>query len=288
MKFVSFPRIEIEVDAFIIFHMCRNIIFGSYILTVGLIVTIVNPISRNLLKSIPDIIVFSSIASFSFILFFISFTLLALTITSMSGREQLRVEPIVLASSMFCQLIADILGKYFFGNHGGTRESLAVSFLIIFGISLAATSFYFWKVHKLVMASFVETEVPHDYLFRTHEAKKEVSQPQDSERKEFFVIGGKNYPLARLLHVRAERNYVKITWDNGTAFLRARLSDVSDQLPDDVGIQIHRSIWISRSGIEKVSISGQSIITKDNKEHTVARHRKAETEAWLRAHGFRY
>lgn len=293
MRFCSFPRVETELDAYIIFHMCRSPVFLAYILVAGWVVALINPIPRSLFKVATEWIFFVSLSSLSFVMFFVSFSFFFIAISHVIGREKLNINYVIVPTSFFCQLTANNIAEFLLGGSGATPENILPSLVLICFIAVVLSHLYFWKVHKFVMGTFSEPALPHDYAFRERQAVPSQTVPSGVDERslasgDFFVIGGKSYPTSKLLHVKAERNYIKISWENGSAFVRARLVDISNQLPSNVGIQIHRSTWVSRAAITKVSDSCQLITTKDNTEHSVARYRKVDVEAWLRSHGVRY
>ncbi len=55
-----------------------------------------------------------------------------------------------------------------------------------------------------------------------------------------------------LLSLQAADHYVEVTTDKGTALLLMRMQDAIELLGDDVGVQIHRSHWVSHHAIKRI------------------------------------
>lgn len=55
-----------------------------------------------------------------------------------------------------------------------------------------------------------------------------------------------------ILRIEAQNQYVRVITDSGDALLRMSLAHAQTILPDNVGIQIHRSIWMRNTEFQKV------------------------------------
>jgi DNA-binding LytR/AlgR family response regulator len=65
--------------------------------------------------------------------------------------------------------------------------------------------------------------------------------------------------LDSLLAIHAEQHYIQVITRAGQELVLYRLSDAVSQLPDVLGIQVHRSWWVSRQAIESVRTSGRKM-----------------------------
>lgn len=65
-----------------------------------------------------------------------------------------------------------------------------------------------------------------------------------------------------VLALEAEDHYVRVYTDQGSTLLLARLSDaIADLQPID-GIRVHRSYWVRRDAVEKVTVHGKGLMLK--------------------------
>jgi hypothetical protein len=278
------------MDVYTTVHACKNPIFYGYIILHGFIVGFANPLSREKLFPLLPWLEFTIINSILFIVFYACVTILAYAIAVAYNVNKIQISPIIITASIFTQIASEIVGSYIFNYKSEGISTLLMSISIIVPIALIGSIVYFKYIHSIVMRNYVEPEFPQSYIAQNTTGENMVGKFENLSNEGFFIVSGKKYPIANLLHIKAERNYIKITWENGSAFLRARLSDVTDQLLGNLGIQAHRSCWVSRNGISNVNQNGSSLtlIAKDNAEIAVARSRKGDVEAWLRQNGLHY
>lgn len=83
-----------------------------------------------------------------------------------------------------------------------------------------------------------------------------------------------------LCSVEAQEHYVQIITTEESRMILYRFSDVVKQLPDELGMQIHRSHWVSYAAVEKPDIQGQSmkLILNDGRTVPVSRTFRAAVE----------
>ncbi|WP_090197123.1 LytTR family DNA-binding domain-containing protein [Yoonia tamlensis] len=74
-----------------------------------------------------------------------------------------------------------------------------------------------------------------------------------------------------------------MTTDDKTALFRARLSDVTVQLPPSLGLIPHRSFWVAKSVLDphKINVRKQTLALQNGTEVPIARIRKSEPQTWL-------
>lgn len=87
--------------------------------------------------------------------------------------------------------------------------------------------------------------------------------------------------LGQIYRVEAQEHYVQVVSSDDTRMLLYRFSDVVKQLPDSLGLQVHRSHWVAYDAVEKLSFQGQSLklLLKDDTQIPVSRTFKKRVES---------
>ena len=88
-------------------------------------------------------------------------------------------------------------------------------------------------------------------------------------------------PLTGMLcSVEAQEHYVQITTTEESRMILYRFSDVVKQLPEGLGMQIHRSHWVSFAAVDKPDVQGQSmkLLLNDGRTVPVSRTFRAAVE----------
>lgn len=85
-----------------------------------------------------------------------------------------------------------------------------------------------------------------------------------------------------LIRAEAQEHYVKLVGAEETRMILYRFSDVLRELPDALGMQVHRSHWIAKDAIENVYRKGNStrIVTRDGSEIPVSRRYAGHVSRW--------
>ena len=60
----------------------------------------------------------------------------------------------------------------------------------------------------------------------------------------------------QILAISANDHYIEVQTANGSHLLRMSLAEAINQLPDDVGMQVHRSHWVNLESISKLEVIG--------------------------------
>lgn len=96
-------------------------------------------------------------------------------------------------------------------------------------------------------------------------------------------VNARKIPLAHLLWMKSVEHYVEFHCDAQMITERAPLRDMVAQAEGVDGIQPHRSWWVSRRAVDRMTRRGGNpvLILTDGTEVPVSRHRKAEVEGWL-------
>ena len=72
-----------------------------------------------------------------------------------------------------------------------------------------------------------------------------------------------------LLHIASEDHYVKATTELGSHMVLMRFSDALEELEAMDGIQIHRSHWVTRSGIDTLLREDGKLVVRTINEQTI-------------------
>lgn len=99
------------------------------------------------------------------------------------------------------------------------------------------------------------------------------------------VLGGQKFALEQLHYVKSEEHYLRISAGDSELTLRGRLADLLAQMPQDAGLQPHRSWWVARDAVAGLRRGGQSdvLLLADGGEVPVARGRRAHVREILQA-----
>ncbi|NSY40829.1 LytTR family DNA-binding domain-containing protein [Leisingera sp. ANG59] len=105
------------------------------------------------------------------------------------------------------------------------------------------------------------------------------------------VLGGQPFRLDQLRYVKSEEHYLRISAGDSELTLRGRLADLLAQVPQEAGLQPHRSWWVARDAVAGLKRGGQSdlLLLADGSEVPVARgrrmHVRETVQAWLAGPG---
>ncbi len=108
-----------------------------------------------------------------------------------------------------------------------------------------------------------------------------ATKPQASQRPFFDSLSP---PFAGpLLRAEAQEHYVKLIGSEENRMVLYRFSDILRELPDTLGMQVHRSHWIANDAIQNVYRKGNNtrIVTSDGSEIPVSRRYISQVNGWL-------
>ena len=102
-----------------------------------------------------------------------------------------------------------------------------------------------------------------------------------------LVISGEVFEAERLRLITAQEHFLRIVTTERTRFLRGRISDAETQLPESLGLRIHRSHWVAASAVVGAETDGASLrlVLQCGARVPVARGRKARVQLWLAEQG---
>ena len=118
-----------------------------------------------------------------------------------------------------------------------------------------------------------------------------VSEPVEDETTPhapplWVELLGQRVAVDDVWHLKAEEHYVAVALQDGRSMLlRGRLADAISQLPEEHGMQVHRSHWVARAALAGVRCvrTGCHLRLHGGAEVPVARNRKAEVKPWAMA-----
>lgn len=119
------------------------------------------------------------------------------------------------------------------------------------------------------------------------EPPENVPTPSEEALPKSVILLGQHHRLDDLLLISAEEHYVRILTLHGSSLRRGRLSDIEAQLPDTLGLRVHRSHWVAASALRHLNRSreGWTLTLIDNSEIPVARARREAVKDWLETLG---
>lgn len=116
----------------------------------------------------------------------------------------------------------------------------------------------------------------------------EGALPAPAMTPDTVSIGGEVLRLADIGTIHAEDHYVRIQMTDRRLLLRARFSDVLDQMAAATGLQINRSDWVSLSRIDCLRRGTDyrlMVVLADGEALPVARPRRQDVLTFAQTHG---
>lgn len=105
-----------------------------------------------------------------------------------------------------------------------------------------------------------------------------------------ICIGGRQIRTDKILYLEAQEHFVRIVMTDETFSHRVRLGDLVAQLDESMGIQPHRSWWVSQAAQPRLVKQGAKygLHLVDGTEVPLARARIDMVSTWLGANGFEH
>lgn len=94
--------------------------------------------------------------------------------------------------------------------------------------------------------------------------EEDTPQPYFSQSSFFVVVSGQRILASDISYMSAQGNYVQIFTDARNYFVAGSLQEVIGQLPDDIGLRVHRSHWISYKAIKEIIPNGRGLVVMLN------------------------
>lgn len=105
----------------------------------------------------------------------------------------------------------------------------------------------------------------------------------DDNAASVLRAGGKTVDLGALLHIAAQGNYVTIVTDDAQYEVPGPFSALLEQIPQQLGLRVHRSHWVARRAVVAHRRSGREMLLDltYGGEATVALPRQGAVLDWL-------
>lgn len=176
-----------------------------------------------------------------------------------------------LVSATVCAVLSPELGTWVGLVHLGPRLPLM---LFVGTFSLVCS-----MLSEFLMATYL---LPR-YLARLPGPPPPAPTPAPQQ----ISLLGRPFVLTDLRLISAEEHYVHVQTVQGRQMLRGRISDIEAQLPDALGLRVHRSHWVAASAVKDLNRSreGWMLELADGTQVPVARARREAVRDWLEAMG---
>lgn len=98
-----------------------------------------------------------------------------------------------------------------------------------------------------------------------------------------LAAGGRVFDMVEILHLEARGNYVAVHTDSGVTEVPGPFSALLEQMPDRLGLRIHRSHWVARRAIVGSRKQGRDLLVDlvHGGAAPVALPRQREVMDWL-------
>ena len=107
--------------------------------------------------------------------------------------------------------------------------------------------------------------------------------PPPPQPSVLLQLQGVSIPATDIRRITAEEHYLRIVTDDSSRLLRGRMADVEAQLPQELGLRVHRSHWVAGRSVQSLrrSDAGWTLVLDDRSEVPVARGRQGAVRDWL-------
>ncbi|WP_428522625.1 LytTR family DNA-binding domain-containing protein [Roseibium sp.] len=109
-----------------------------------------------------------------------------------------------------------------------------------------------------------------------------IKEPENTSTKTSFLESLSPPFTDRILRAEAQEHYVKLVGPNDTQMVLYRFSDILRELPENTGMQVHRSHWIAHEAIQQVQKEGNNtrLVLNDGTQIPVSRRYVSTVRAW--------
>lgn len=194
--------------------------------------------------------------------------------------------PIIICTSIWGVMISVIAGGHMLSLAGWAQ--------------MFAFNFVFCISGEIFLASFLLGRIIEETGLQVHPIaalspsiapQPKTEPPAASVKKaapsmQVVAVLGQTVTQDSIWHLKAEEHYVSLNLRDGTSqLLRGRLADAIAQLPDDLGLQVHRSHWVAKAALAELDRKrdGWRLRLLNGADIPVARNRQTEVRAWYEA-----
>ena len=116
----------------------------------------------------------------------------------------------------------------------------------------------------------------------SNRASLTIPKPDNAQTKSTFLESLSPPFSDRILRAEAQEHYVKLVGRNDTQMVLYRFSDILRELPENTGMQVHRSHWIAHEAIQQVQKEGNNtrLVLNDGTLIPVSRRYVSTVRAW--------
>ena len=111
-----------------------------------------------------------------------------------------------------------------------------------------------------------------------------LTDPCRSSDHSLLEVNGRKFDPSKILYLKSAEHYVEVVLHDARELVRASLREMIDMLHPDLGVQPHRSYWVTRQAIVGLNRAngGQFLILRNGDEIPVSRHRRRDVAQWVR------
>lgn len=174
---------------------------------------------------------------------------------------------VVFGATGFAEFTATEIFNTIFSRHFVYMPLFLPQYLLILGIEL------------IVIQWVIPT-----FLARVRDPVPEVEDDTGSSPAHGVVsANGQKFLLKDILLIQANQHYVTIRTEEKEALVRSTFKNILTQLPKDCGIQVHRSSWVSRKGVDIARSLNQPdcVVMSCGRRVAVSRSRQDAVHEWL-------
>jgi hypothetical protein len=267
MRFKHILGPSIPMSEARVWRMAKTRAFYIYTIAFAFIAALFHPYDPLHAAPLLTQLVFWTFGFAGFILFY---TVIHLAILRACIRLQIKTisETFIMAATMGVLNVLAVFGFKLLGievTDAASLVSTAVFYFVLFEI--AAYGYLSYGDRAL----FPE-------VYETPEAAREGGRVYE------VFLRGTPLPVANVEMIRALDKGIEVTGEKQTYTAKRSLQVTLSELPVNMGIQIHRTIWVSRHLARNYINEGGTlyVVTSDGKRFPVARSRRSEFLAWIK------
>lgn len=106
----------------------------------------------------------------------------------------------------------------------------------------------------IIKLDFSETNLANPKIIDKTENKDSPSLREDLNPPSSFLIELKIRAKGELISISSELHYLRVVTTESEVMFLYNLKDAINELPKDIGVQIHRSHWVSKNHIKEVRV----------------------------------
>lgn len=208
-------------------------------------------------------------------------------IAARRGSFSVHLSPILFASTLCSVIVGEGLLRTFVPDFTESLTRLTLLFVFHYLVAELAATIVNHRLIPLILSELrglpIRTLAESDPALWATDTPRTAARALQPLPEGFLEADGISFPFQALLHLQADGNYVHLRATDRTALLPGPLSDLVDQLPDPLGMQVHRSHWVAASALVDWQAKGREITLrlKGGQAIPVAVTRRHAVRDWL-------